>query len=164
MADTKTRLTVLNHAKDFLSWKVDLRIHLRAKKLWTLVEGSRQRPDDSDEDSKLESWDDNNDKALAELIPTLGPTYKAQYQTIEEAPLLWKALLTQHESKGFVNRYNLLLDIPRLSITQCNNDIHSYCNKLAKLRDEQIVANGDKYQHDNFTSNQLTTFFIGGLQ
>jgi hypothetical protein len=161
MADTKIRLTVLNYAKDFLSWKVDLRIHLRAKKLWTIVDGSRKRPDD---DSKLEAWEDDNDRALAELIPTLGPAYKAQYQTVEEASLLWKALLTQHESKGFVNRYNLLLEIPRLSIAQCNNDIHSYCNKLTKLRDEQIVANGDKHQDDNFTSNQLTTFFIGGLQ
>jgi hypothetical protein len=79
MANSKIRLTVLNHAKDFLSWKVDLRIHLRAKKLWSLVDGTRLRPKGSDDDSKLELWDDDNDRSLPELIPTLGPTYKAQY-------------------------------------------------------------------------------------
>jgi hypothetical protein len=73
--DTKTRLTVLNNVKDFLSWKVDLRIYLRAKKLWTLVQGSRKRPESSAPD--VVAWEDDTDKALAEIIPTLGPTYKA---------------------------------------------------------------------------------------
>ena len=160
--DTKTRLTVLNNAKDFLSWKLDLRIHLKSKKLWTLVDGSRERPKDNASDAI--TWDDDNDKALAEIIPTLGPTYKAQYQTIELARQLWSALVSQHESQGFVQRYNFLLEIPRLTIGQCNNDINSYCSRFAKLRDEQIVANGSKHQSDNFTCNQLTTFFVGGLQ
>jgi len=161
--DSKTRLTVLNSPKDFLSWKLDLRIHLKSKKLWNLVNGSYKQPS-SDDISDATSWDDDNDKALAEIIPTLGPTYKAQYQTVELASHLWSALVSQHESQGFVQRYNLLLEIPRLTISQCNNDINSYCSKFAKLRDEQIVANGSKHQGDNFTQNQLTTFFVGGLQ
>jgi len=160
--DSKTRLTVLNTPKDFLSWKVDLRVHLKAKKLWSLTEGTRQRPTTKGEE--LDQWNDENDKALAEIMPTLGHAYKAQHQTVDDAAQLWEAIVTQHESKGFVQRYNLLLEIPRLTIGQCNNDVNAYCNRFAKLRDEQIVANGSTHQGDNFTSNQLTTFFVGGLQ
>ena len=160
--DIKTRLTVLNTPKDFLSWKVDLRVHLKAKKLWNLTEGTRQRP--SAKSEEFDQWNDDNDKALAEIMPILGPPYKAQHQTVDDAAQLWEAIVTQHESKGFVQRYNLLLEIPRLTIGQCNNDVNAYCNRLAKLRDEQIVANGSMHQGDNFTSNQLVTFFVGGLQ
>ena len=96
--DSKTRLTVLNSPKDFLSWKLDLRIHLRSKKLWNLVSGSQKQPA-NDADSDITAWDDDNDKALAEIIPTLGPTYKAQYQTVELASHLWSALVSQHESQ-----------------------------------------------------------------
>ena len=112
--DIKSRLTVLNTPKDFLSWKVDLRVHLKAKKLWNLVEGTQPRP--TTKSDELDQWNDENDKALAEIVPTLGPAYKAQHQTVDDAAQLWEAIVTQHESKGFVQRYNLLLEIPRLTI------------------------------------------------
>jgi hypothetical protein len=57
--DSKTSHTVLSTPKDFLSWKVDLRVHLN-------------------------QWDDDNDKALVEIMPTLGPAYKAHYQTVDQ--------------------------------------------------------------------------------
>ena len=173
----------LTSPKNWAVFKLVTKFELIAKEHWQVVSGDELRPQNSSymsssgiEDDKVhasasisvtseqEDWDYHNKQALAIIVSRLGQKYKVQYATATTASTLWKALCTQHEFYSSICCFNLLLEIPRITLAGCNNDINAYSNKFLRLRAEQILANSYGNREDNYTENQLVMFYIGGLK
>jgi len=175
--DQKSRGTILRGQKDWSAFKIDTRCELDAKDHWHVVDGSTPRPQNGSsrsEDKKGASsaiianqeqkeWDSHNKKALNIIVHRLSKPYKIQYTTIKYAAALWKALCHQHESNSLIGRWEATIDLARLTLARCNNNVTTYTNRFSQLRDEQIVANGSA-RHLNWPDESLVMFYIAGLQ
>lgn len=183
MSDEKVyrSYTVLTSPKNWAAFKIDAKVELIARGHWQIVSGNKCRPQQPSYLSsssikhttlqasasisltnEQQDWDDHNGQALAILLPRLGKKYRVQYATVTSASALWEALCNQHETP--MRRFDLVLELARLTLAGCNNDINVYSSKFLCLRGEQILVNGYDHRENNFTEAQLVMLYISGLQ
>eukprot|EP00249_Psilotum_nudum_P025147 c29390_g1_i1 orf=407-4477(+) len=103
-------------------WKVKIRSHFVASKLWTVVNGKEAKPspseteDSSSSTSLVDDWEDKNANAYALLIMACHDSIIPHIQTCETAAEAWRILADLYESTNVTRVLNLHSELYNLKL------------------------------------------------
>ena len=162
MDKLKTRAFILKSSNDYQAWRIETYYHLLGQGWYSHVDDSDPRPDGASQPAQQE-WDREDAKALAFVNGLMSPTFKLQFKASNSLKDMWNRLESQFQPRGFNQRYSALLKLVQTTLSSCDDNIDQYCSKFTEARDDQILANGEKYTSNNLTEDNLITLFVGGL-
>src|SRR5271156_4842052 len=102
-----TRNVVKLGLDNYEQWKLQLKIILKAAKIWDYVSGTIPKPDATAAAADIRAWEDKDYLAQAALVPTLDATNTRRIYSLETSKEMWEKLASIYSDSSVLNRQHL---------------------------------------------------------
>lgn len=130
--------------KDFALWKFQMKILLLGKKIWGNVDGTKEKPEDNEENAQqLASWKENDNLALMYITQGLAKSQLSLVINCTTSKEMWDRLCTVHEQKNSTSIHMLQAKFfdykmdPKEDITAHITKVESLAQQLADMGQPQ---------------------------
>ena len=100
---------------NYNEWKRHMRWFLMGEDLWSYVEGSEVKPEDSDVADQVTKWRKGNQRALYFIGTSLESELQEHMDNVEDAKKAWKILKGQFQRVSLMQKYAFESNIINLS-------------------------------------------------
>ena len=141
------KITTLKGSTNYPLWSQHVERLLRAEGVWQYVDGRKQRPDNAQDEAKLdetekaqETWDTKDARALFQIYSALSDDLKIHFEEHQTAKELWTAIKNQFNNVGYAFLYTAYLNMIRLrvddfkTVEEFNQKFKMYLNRLSQAK------------------------------
>ncbi|CAG5073492.1 Similar to RE2: Retrovirus-related Pol polyprotein from transposon RE2 (Arabidopsis thaliana) [Cotesia congregata] len=132
-AERSSRIELLN-SSNYEVWRIRMKAVLLGHDKWGYVSGNIPAPDAGSGDraatSALNKWKENDEKALAEIILSVGEAELRSISNCTTSKEAWEKLQSIYASKGPVRKIELLTDITSFKIDE-DDDFRGRLDKFS---------------------------------
>lgn len=132
-ADRSSRIELLN-SSNYEVWRIRMKAVLLRHDKWGYVSGSIPEPEAVSGDrataTALSKWKDHDEKALAEIILSVGEAELRSISNCTTSKEAWEKLQSIHASKGPVRKIELLTDVTSFKLEE-DDDFRQRLDKFS---------------------------------